>query len=711
MIELKNVSKSYTSLSGNTIILSNVSLNLPDTGFVALCGRSGCGKTTLFNMISGFDDKFSGEILYDGVNVNKLKHLKRSKFFTNNVFYLRSRDNFIKNLTVKKTIYVYLEKQTRLKALELIKEFDLESLLNKKIKNLSSGELQKVSIIIAVCKNARFTLLDEPICNIDEASVEKFLGLIKELSLNSLVMYISHYEDDFDKYFSHILLLEDGKFIEKKTSSTYPLTNKYECSNKYNFRRSLIIERSKPQVLYSLFRVISILIITFLIYVTKINKVTVSSIYLDSIDKMSVNVVNARRNGFSSVLQKKRIYSSPMNNSRDVYLNSFEYWEKITGFGCASDFKFSGFNGKLVKNEIIISDYLSYQLNKTVGDTVSIHQYSYDGETFNDLTKYVIKHIYSTNYASYLSNSHYSMPEEYSYVYISDSELEEIINDSLYSFGGVTLNNNSFYTSGFDHKFVDCKYYDRSGLNDNYAELEYDEFLAGQLALTKLGLGSISSDFNSFYYGTGDSYYDITFSYNGKTVTKKMRYRTFANNYSLVVVSKELYKELIDTFGINEDNVLNYKEVTTLDISNPEINSFFDDFVSFDNLTFVNDNILTETSARIESLKMFYNQNLGFIILILGIFLSLSLYKIVMIEYEYYKLLNNKNFNTITRLELFLSLSLYKIVMIEYEYYKLLKNKNFNTITRLELFLTSKLIVYLIISIILIIISNLIIVF
>ena len=101
MIELKNVYKSYNSITGITEILNNVSYVFPDTGFIALCGRSGCGKTTLFNMISGVDQDYLGTILYDGEDIKSLDKSKREDFYSNNIFYLKSRDNFIKNITFK----------------------------------------------------------------------------------------------------------------------------------------------------------------------------------------------------------------------------------------------------------------------------------------------------------------------------------------------------------------------------------------------------------------------------------------------------------------------------------------------------------------------------------------------------------------------------------------------------------------------------------
>lgn len=653
MIELKNISKSYTSLNGENIILSNVSIVLPNNGFIALCGKSGCGKTTLLNMIAGKDNDYTGDILYDDVNLKKINKIEAKKFINSNIFYLKSRDNFVKNIKVVEALYIYLSKDERNKALDLINQFKLEGLLNKKIKKLSSGELQKISIIIAVCKNAKITLLDEPICNIDEAIVEEFLSLIKELSASSLVIYISHYEDDFDGYFTHKLLLEYKKLTYTKLGENNNITSLKNCNSKYNLKKSLILEKSKPILLYTFFRLIICIILCFIIYISKLRTVRVSAIYSSSINDMSVNIVTECKNKDSDLLRKERIYYSPLDGWSDIYFNSFTYGHThITGEGKASDFIFSNFNESLKDNEIIISDYLAYKEKAKVGDEVLISKQKFDGTKVTYKTKYIIKHVYKTNYASLISQK-LDIPLEYSYIYLSDTEIDQMIDDSLNSFGGVLLNN-EFYVSAYDNKFVECNYYDESGFNQGYAEPADDEFYAGNLALSKLGLGSIISDVNTYFNGS-DEYYAITFTYNGLSMTKEMKYKKFVSNECDFVVNKNFFDELKTYFGINSDNVLNYKEVTILDTSNSNINSFFNDFTSFDDMTFLNDNILKDRSSNISTLNDFYKENYIYGILFFGIFLSLCIYKIIQIEYEYFKLLKEKNFNLCSRINIFLS--------------------------------------------------------
>ncbi len=671
MIELRNIDKSYNSITGITEILNKTNYVFPNSGFVAIEGRSGSGKTTLFNMISGFDEDYKGKILYDGTDIKSLKKRDKRKFYKTNLFYLKSRDNFVKNITVKEALEIYLSKDSIIKANQLIEEFKLEYLINKKIKKLSSGELQKISIIIAVSKKAKITLLDEPICNIDSQSVSLFLDLIKELSKESLVLYISHYEDDYDNYFTDIVSIEDGHIVVSKSHEGDNCDTQESSSSvsKYSLKKALILEKSKPLSLYFLFRLIIILMVSFTLYVVKVNSINVSDIYIDSLDEMSVNIVGGTRLN-NDVVEKKKIYSSPTNLSisYNVYLNSIN-WIRVTGFGKASDFYFSNFNDELDTYDIIISDYFAYELNKNVGDELKVKQSSCICDEVLDYTTYTIKHIYQTNYKALIQEKNYTIPDEYYYVFISDEEVNNIINDSLYSYGGIFFNN--AFVAPYDKKFVDNGYYN-SITKEGYYDLKDDEFFGGIVGLSYFNLKSITQNDEVLSKGS-DEYSDVTFKSNNSSITKSLRYKKYVNIQDYLIVSQEVFNELKEYFGINEDNVLNYTLVDTIDPNNTNTKDYCKGLDNFNQLTFLNDMILSTKSTKVNALITFYKTNYLYI-------LSFFIFFIV--------------------------LALIKVIQIEIEYIKLLKEKNFTTIGNTFLFLSSKIIVYLIISIICFLIYN-----
>lgn len=240
MLELKNVSKFFDDKSGRINILDNVSLTLPDTGFIALCGKSGCGKTTLLKMITGIINDYQGEILYDGENIKGKSKIIKDNFYTKNIFYLKYNDNFFANMKVKEIIRFYLNKDEIGSINYFINKFNLKSLLNKHIKSLSSGELQKISLSIALAKKAPITILDEPICNMDVSSIEGFMNEIKKLSKLSLVIYVSHFERDMEDIYDIKLRMFDGKFNIENKNDIFNIKKNSNIENKFNIKKSVI---------------------------------------------------------------------------------------------------------------------------------------------------------------------------------------------------------------------------------------------------------------------------------------------------------------------------------------------------------------------------------------------------------------------------------------------------------------------------------------
>lgn len=236
MLELKNVSKFFDDKSGRINILDNVSLTLPDTGFIALCGKSGCGKTTLLKMITGIINDYQGEILYDGENIKEKSKIIKDNFYTKNIFYLKYNDNFFTNMKVKEIIRFYLNKDEIGSVNYFIDKFNLKLLLNKYIKSLSSGELQKISLSIALAKKAPITILDEPICNMDVSSIEGFMNEIKKLSKLSLVIYVSHFERDMEDIYDIKLRMFDGKFNIENKNNIFNIKKNSNIENKFNIK-------------------------------------------------------------------------------------------------------------------------------------------------------------------------------------------------------------------------------------------------------------------------------------------------------------------------------------------------------------------------------------------------------------------------------------------------------------------------------------------
>lgn len=650
MLELKNVSKFFDDKSGRINILDNVSLTLPDTGFIALCGKSGCGKTTLLKMITGIINDYQGEILYDGENIKEKSKIIKDNFYTKNIFYLKYNDNFFANMKVKEIIRFYLNKDEIGSINYFINKFNLKSLLNKHIKSLSSGELQKISLSIALAKKAPITILDEPICNMDVSSIEGFMNEIKKLSKLSLVIYVSHFERDMEDIYDIKLRMFDGKFNIENKNDIFNIKKNSNIENKFNIKKSVICERHKPLPFYILFRLIIIFLMFLTILRSNYNKITKNDVYENMLQNMSINIVEgtASEKDYSCLKNKKINLTSLYRQSLDEFPYNI-VGESIAfhllGFGVADDYQFAGFNSKLNKNELIISDYIAYKTGLKVGDTAKMDNLiSYDVIGIK-WVEYTIKYVYKTDYAKELLKVKFKeelLPDLYKYAFISKEDYEMIGNICLNGFGGCKLDNGiSVVCWNDEYGMKNTIFYDYP-----LKSLASNEFYANVSVLKPMGLSEILENSNEMFDGS-DKLFDVTFTFDGKIVTKKLYYRGLINTEKKMIVSESLYEELKNELGWNSDN-WNYKyaNVKTLDLTNKEYKNFCDnELYDFSSLTFINDSILTEKYAKIYTNKSFLNDNALFMYLFGSIFLVISLYEVYKIEKRTFIMLREKNFS------------------------------------------------------------------
>lgn len=650
MLELKNVSKFFDDKSGRINILDNVSLTLPDTGFIALCGKSGCGKTTLLKMITGIINDYQGEILYDGKNIKEKSKIIKDNFYTKNIFYLKYNDNFFTNMKVKEIIRFYLNKDEIGSVNYFIDKFNLKLLLNKYIKSLSSGELQKISLSIALAKKAPITILDEPICNMDVSSIEGFMNEIKKLSKLSLVIYVSHFERDMEDIYDIKLRMFDGKFNIENKNNIFNIKKNSNNENKFNIKKSVICECHKPLPFYILFRLIIIFLMFLTILRSNYNKITKNDVYENMLQNMSINIVEgtASEKDYSCLKNKKINLTSLYRQSLDEFpydIVGESIAFHLLGFGVADDYQFAGFSSKLNKNELIISDYIAYKTGLKVGDTAKMDNLiSYD-VIGSKWVEYTIKYVYKTDYAKELLKVKFKeelLPDLYKYVFISKEDYEMIGNICLNGFGGCKLDNGiSVVCWNDEYGMKNTIFYDYP-----LKSLASNEFYANMSVLKPMGLSEILENSNEIFDGS-DKLFDVTFTFDGKSITKKLYYRGHINTEKKMIVSESLYEELKNELGWNSDN-WNYKyaNVKTLDLTNKEYKNFCDnELYDFSNLTFINDSILTEKYAKIYTNKSFLNDNALFMYLFGTIFLVISLYEVYKIEKRTFIMLREKNFS------------------------------------------------------------------
>lgn len=231
MIELKNVTKIY----GHTTVIQNAEYSFPNKGLVCLLGESGCGKTTLMNLIAGLDTEYTGKILVDNVELNTLSENELCNYrkdYTGFIFqdyHLLNGYSVIENIVYPCALKSENPQKDIQQAKELIQKIGLSDKANEKVQNLSGGQKQRVAIARALIKNPKVILADEPTGALDRTTSTEIMEILKEISRTKLVIVITHDRHICD-YADEIITIEDKKVCVQKPSDEADRTLKEDMT-------------------------------------------------------------------------------------------------------------------------------------------------------------------------------------------------------------------------------------------------------------------------------------------------------------------------------------------------------------------------------------------------------------------------------------------------------------------------------------------------
>lgn len=217
MIRIENITKQYQSKHNTVTAIHDLSLSIGERGLVFLVGRSGCGKTTLLNLIGGMDEVTSGEITVAGRSLNRFRPKDYDAYRNTFVGFVFQDFNLIEELTVAENIGFALELQGKKPSAaaieEVLTQVEMEGLGGRYPKELSGGQKQRIAIARALIKKPRLLLADEPTGALDETTGRQILDLLKKLSRDTLVLIVSHDREFAAEYGDRIIELADGKLI------------------------------------------------------------------------------------------------------------------------------------------------------------------------------------------------------------------------------------------------------------------------------------------------------------------------------------------------------------------------------------------------------------------------------------------------------------------------------------------------------------------
>ncbi len=226
MLQLKNIVKNYVSGDTTVQALKGIDITFRDSEFVSILGQSGCGKTTLLNIIGGLDQYTSGDLIINGKSTKKYKDSDWDTYRNHTIGFVFQSYNLIPHQTVLSNVELALtlsgvsKAERRKRAVEVLEKVGLGDQLHKKPNQMSGGQMQRVAIARALVNNPDILLADEPTGALDSATSIQIMELLKEISKNRLIIMVTHNPELAEKYSSRIIRLLDGKV----TDDTMPFT-------------------------------------------------------------------------------------------------------------------------------------------------------------------------------------------------------------------------------------------------------------------------------------------------------------------------------------------------------------------------------------------------------------------------------------------------------------------------------------------------------
>ena len=224
MIEIKNLNKTYDRKRRDANhVLKDISLTLPDVGFICIIGASGCGKTSLLNAVGGLDSFDGGEIKTGQIAVSKSGTSSYERERNNSFSYIFQNYYLLGDHSVAYNVYLGLhslalthkERLSRVK--EALKAVNMSRYARRIVGELSGGQQQRVAIARAIARRPRVIFADEPTGNLDEENTINICTLLRRISKTSLVVMVTH-EEKIARFFAdRIITLSDGKVTADET--------------------------------------------------------------------------------------------------------------------------------------------------------------------------------------------------------------------------------------------------------------------------------------------------------------------------------------------------------------------------------------------------------------------------------------------------------------------------------------------------------------
>lgn len=220
MLELNGIRKTYVTGTTSVEALKGIDLKFRDSEFVSILGQSGCGKTTLLNIIGGLDKYTSGDLKINGRSTKDFKDRDWDAYRNNSIGFVFQSYNLIPHQTVLSNVELALtlsgvsKAERRKRATEALEKVGLKEQIHKKPNQMSGGQMQRVAIARALVNDPDILLADEPTGALDTQTSIQIMDLLKEISKDRLIIMVTHNPELATQYSTRIIRLLDGTITD-----------------------------------------------------------------------------------------------------------------------------------------------------------------------------------------------------------------------------------------------------------------------------------------------------------------------------------------------------------------------------------------------------------------------------------------------------------------------------------------------------------------
>ena len=220
MLQLKNITKDYKVGDEKVHALKGVSIDFRESEFVSILGQSGCGKTTLLNIIGGLDRYTEGDLIIGGKSTKEFKNADWDTYRNHSIGFVFQSYNLIPHQTVLSNVELALtlsgvsKTERRQRAKEALVKVGLGDQLKKKPNQMSGGQMQRVAIARAIVNNPKLLLADEPTGALDSKSGEQIMELFDSLNEEGVTIVMITHDPRIAAKAKRIVRIIDGEIYE-----------------------------------------------------------------------------------------------------------------------------------------------------------------------------------------------------------------------------------------------------------------------------------------------------------------------------------------------------------------------------------------------------------------------------------------------------------------------------------------------------------------